>query len=83
MNSITVRDFEGKIQTINLAYITRVVWGEDEYGGVDMIYLNEGGKTGEVAIQAKSPQSVTLLEAITGVSSHFQAIDYLHGNNDE
>ena len=76
MRSITVRDIEGYLHTINLDYITRITWGYDD--DVDMVYVTEGAESAEIALKAKSPESLAVFEAISGISSHSKVLNYLH-----
>lgn len=76
MHSITVRDTDGCLHTINLDYLTRICWGYDDC--IDMLYVSEGAESAEVALKAKSPDSMAVFEAISGVSSHSKILNYLH-----
>lgn len=81
MRTITIKDVDDQLHTINLKYLTRVEWGYGE-GDVDMLYVSEGAESAEIAIPAKSSQSIALFEAVTGTSSHFQVLNYLHDADD-
>lgn len=83
MRSITVRDIDGFLHTINLDYLTRVAWGCELTDDVDMLYISEGGESAEIALKAKSADSMAVFEAISNVSSHSKILNYLHGNEED
>lgn len=78
MRSITVQDIEGCLHTINLDHLTRISWGYDE--DVDMLYVTEGAESAEIALKARSADSMVVFEAVTGISTHAKALNYLHEN---
>lgn len=81
MRSITVQDIEGCLHTINLDHLTRISWGYDE--DVDMLYVTEGAESAEIALKAKSADSMAVFEAISGISSHSKTLNYLHDNEED
>lgn len=82
MRTITVKDVDNQLHTINLNYLTRVEWGFGE-GDIDMLYVSEGSESAEIAIPAKSAQSVAVFEAVTATVSHLQVLNYLQDNDQE
>lgn len=83
MRSITVRDIDGYLHTINLNYLVRIAWGYELADDVDMLYVNEAGESAEIALRAKSPDSMAVFEAISGISSHSKVLNYLHDNQED
>ena len=80
-NNITVRDIEGNFHTINLDFLTRICWGYDEC--IDMLYVSEGAESAEIALKAKSADSMAVFEAISGISSHSKVLNYLHEHEED
>lgn len=79
-NFITLTDIDGQLHTINADYITRITWAEDRDadGIVDMVYLNEGAESAEIALKPKSETSKYLMAGITaGTTYHEKVFTYL------